>query len=97
MGVYYRHTSFVQIKADHTGHVVLALGCCNITAYPMRFTNGPDSTLRGEVTGPATVHGTGGGSTLAPGQRIVFRLVPGTGGSDLQSVGIPVTNIWKRG
>jgi len=105
VGTYNHHTSYLVIKADHTGIINSNVGCCrgtsdpnadNVTTYPLRFSGGDNNTLRGVVTGPAVISGAGGDAHMRVGQQIEFQFVTGQSGPILQSSGFPagIRQVW---
>jgi len=96
VGIYNHHTSFLVIKADHTGIINSTFGCCRGTTYPLRYSSGDNNTLQGTVTGPAKIEGTGGGVHMRVGQKIEFQFVTGQKGPIIQSSGFPsgIDEVW---
>lgn len=88
VGTYNHHTSFLVIKADHTGTIAQVFGCCQGTTYPLRFTTA-SNMVQGVVTGPPVLVGTGGSVHMTVGQQIDFQFVAGQRGPILQSSGFP--------
>ncbi len=98
VGTYKHHTSYLVIKADHTGIINSNVGCCrgtsdpnadNVTTYPLRFSGGDNNTLQGTVTGPAVISGAGGGVHMKVGQKIEFQFVTGQNNEIIRSSGFP--------
>jgi hypothetical protein len=73
VGTWGGHERLLTIGTDHTGKLILGVGCCDSVSVAMKYTLQPDGRLAGTAAGKPSYTGTAMNSvTFGPGPSVWF-------------------------